>query len=121
VVVAGLLGVSLMLTLGLLLVDVEPSGSSAEDVREAREQLTAFFGSDVAPPRPFQLLLREAQRAHARGDRDTERARYRQVLELLRAESRSPSRTLTATAGDDAELERLLTILLHDSGRAPLP
>ena len=58
--------------------------------------------------------LREAQQAHSRGDRATERQRYRQVLGLLRAERRSKYENVTGTPGSDEQLAECLSILLGD-------
>jgi hypothetical protein len=103
--------------ISLLLVTHDFDGSQANQTTkgDARRQLTAFYGNDLTPLRPFQVHLREAQLAHSRGDFAAERGRYRQVLALLRAEGRSKFDGLTGTPGGDAELARLLAILLADS------
>jgi hypothetical protein len=58
--------------------------------------------------------LRDAQRAHSRGDDATERQMYRKVLQLLRAEGRSRFTTLTGTLRGDEDLEAQIAILMAD-------
>lgn len=106
---------STMISLLLVTHDFDGSVANQTTKAEARKQLTAFYGNDLTPLRPFQVHLREAQLAHSRGDLAAERGRYRQVLALLRAEGRSKFDGLTGTPGGDAELARLLAVLLADS------
>lgn len=108
------LAISATLSVAVLLVDVEPKAAPTNEAQLAREQIQRFYGDSAAELLPYQKLLRESQRAHSRHDLPAERRCYRHVLELLRAESRTPSKTLTGTTGDDAELERVLTVLLRD-------
>ena len=72
-----------------------PTASATAEKSQARFAIeNDFFGSGNIEDKslePYQKLLREAQRAHTRGDEKTERADYRQVLDLLRAE-RGPTR-----------------------------
>ena len=106
---------STLITLLLMTHDFDGSAATQTSKAEARRQLTAFYGNDLTPLRPFQVHLREAQLAHSRGDLAAERGRYRQVLALLRAEGRSKFDGLTGTPDGDKELARLLAILLADS------
>jgi hypothetical protein len=103
-------GLSAFLLLG------DPAKTNAVDRRaEARQEIEKdYFGSDVSQLRLYQVLLREAQQAHSRGDRAAERQRYRQVLSLLRAEGRSQFEGLTGSPRDDDRLVDLLSILLAD-------
>lgn len=96
----------------LLLGDVPGQKSAESRHAEARQQLATFYGADATALAPYQVLLREAQQAHSRGDRATERQRYRQVLALLRAERRSKYETVTGTPRSDEQLAECLSILL---------
>jgi hypothetical protein len=99
----------------LLLVGDSPTTQSTQSKQaDARTQVAQFYGNDSAPLRPYQVLLREAQLAHSRGDRNLERQRYRQVLSLLRAEKRSKYETITGTPSDDEQLAQCLSALLSN-------
>jgi hypothetical protein len=114
-VMIGVLCLSLVLSTALILVDFEPASSTVARKAQARKQLTQFYAKSEGAPAPYQRHLRDAQRAHARGDTATERAMYRRVLQLLRADGRSRFSSLTSTPSQDRELEELLAILLTDS------
>lgn len=116
-VLFGLLSLSFVACLALLFMPTEPTEPARTRERlQAREiiQQGYFSEMDKAAHYPYQMLLREAQRAHSRSDWKQERALYRKVLDLLRAEPRTPEKNLTGTPGRDDELERQLTILLSD-------
>jgi len=100
--------------ISVILLVGDPQGSESVSSRraQARHDLAIYYGSEAVQLRPYQVLLREAQQAHSRGDFATERQRYRQVLALLRAEGRNQYIGLTGTPKDDEELARLLSILL---------
>jgi hypothetical protein len=93
--------------------------NKAKAMKKIEEQ---YFG---APSRgellPYQRLLREAQQARARGDFKAEKQCYRQVLDMLRTESRvgkSSSRHLekgvTGSRVNDQDLEKLIITVLGD-------
>lgn len=103
---------STLLSLLLLVGDGPVKQSIVSRHAEAREQLAQFFGNDTTTLRPYQILLREAQQAHSRGDRATERQRYRQVLGLLRSEKRSKNETVTGIPSEDEQLAQWLSVLL---------
>jgi hypothetical protein len=105
---------STVISLLLVTHDFDGSQAAATTKAQALRQLTAFYGDELTPLRPYQVHLREAQLAHSRGDYTAQRDRYRRVLALLRAEGRSQFEGLTGTPGGDAELARLLAILLAD-------
>ena len=109
--VAASTAVSLILLLGI---DLEGVQSAASIKDQARHDLARFYETGVGLPKPYQLQLREGQLAHSRGDRRAEREYYRKVLAQLRVEGRSKFQGLTGTPSDDAELDRLLSILLAD-------
>lgn len=104
---------SLTLSVCLSLVDFSPAGGNADARERARIKIASFYGGSRGAIEPYQLLLRDAQRAHSRGDHDTERAKYREVLRLLRAENRASS--LTETQSGDQELEAAIAVVLEES------
>jgi hypothetical protein len=116
-VLFGLLSLSFVACLALLFMPAESDAPRKTRERmEAREilQREYFAEMDKAAHYPYQVLLREAQRAHSRRDWKQERALYRKVLDLLRAEPRTPEKNLTGSPRRDQDLERQLTILLSD-------
>lgn len=108
-----ILGASLASSVFLSLVDLSPSDSGLGARQQARAQIARFYQEDGAALEPFQLLLRDAQRAHSRGDHAAERARYREVLRLLRAENRPIS--LTNNREGDQQLEAAIAQVLSES------
>jgi hypothetical protein len=103
---------STVVSAALLLYTPPEAQSIAEQRAAARRDIAQFYGSDAAQLRPYQVLLREAQQAHSRGDHAVEQQRYRDVLRLLRAEGRSKFEGLTGTPDSDERLYKLLAILL---------
>lgn len=103
----------------VLLVLYEPEQQSASHsarIQQARRVIETEYFANLEGPgarEPYQRLLREAQRAYARGDRRSERRLYRRVLELLRAE-RSGFEGVTGSRTRDERLEEQITILLSD-------
>jgi hypothetical protein len=109
-----LLSVSFTLSAAMLMMDFGPSDTQSARRELARQQLAEFYAQPDEALAPYQIYLREAQRAHSRGDRQNERDNYRRVLRLLRAEGRSRFETVTRTPSSDDRLEELLSILLSD-------
>lgn len=107
-----ILALSVTLSVCLSLVDFSPQAGNLDEREQARSRIATFYGRPDARPDPYQLLLRDAQRAHSRGDHATEQAKYREVLRLLRAENRSTS--LTETHQGDRDLENAISIVLAD-------
>ncbi|HEY2414411.1 MAG TPA: hypothetical protein VGI40_19355 [Pirellulaceae bacterium] len=105
---------STLVSVFLLFSDTSGKPSTRTKHAEARTQIAQFYGNDIAPLRPYQVLLREAQLAHSRGDHELERQRYRQVLALLRSEKRSKYETITGTPSDDEQLAECLSALLSN-------
>jgi hypothetical protein len=113
----GLLGLSVAVSLALVLCDVPLSRNSAmEKKAEMRQKIEDhYFGAgtlDAKRLETYQLLLREAQQAYSRGDEKTQRERYRQVLDMLRAERSSEERGLTGSRSKDKELDEAISVLL---------
>jgi hypothetical protein len=105
---------STVLSVFLLLSESPGKKSAASQQAEVRQQIASFYGVDGSTLKPFQVLLREAQQAHSRGDRAMERQKYRQVLALLRSEKRSKYENVTGTPSDDEKLAEWLSILLSN-------
>ncbi|MCS7237380.1 MAG: hypothetical protein NZ899_03815 [Thermoguttaceae bacterium] len=106
---------SVVVSLALIFVDfgTGPNPESPAKVR-ARYLIEQEYFAELDDPTPrqaYQLLLREAQRAYARGDYKREQELYRQVLELLRQE-RPRHLSITGSVQRDRRLEELLIILL---------
>lgn len=112
--VMGALGLSVVLSFALWMVDFDNSPPVAPGAFDARQKLVKFLGNEGEPLQPYQILLRESQLAHYRGDLKSEREAYRSVLRLLRSEDRGPRSTVTGATYDDAELEATLTQLLRE-------
>jgi hypothetical protein len=113
----GVLGLSIAISLALVLFDVpSPANSVAEKKAEMRQKIEDhYFGAgslDAKRLEPYQLLLREAQQAYSRGDDKTQRERYRKVLDLLRGERGPEERGLTGSRSKDKELEEAISVLL---------
>jgi len=139
------LGLSMLASLSLLLVDASPTTVTEISKVEAREELVRFFGmpEDVIAqreremkqdrqqqwkwpsgrkpvalmgrcqnPAPWQKALRAARMARSRGDLDKEYEAYRQVLDQLNAEDHDLHFGLTGHADGDAELKRLVSIVI---------
>jgi len=112
------LGISLGMSVLLLLVDSDRAVGENRTKADARRTIAEQY-TRGQPLEPYQLLLREAQQAHAQGNYELERARYRRVLNMLHAEDKSKFEGLTgvgnATSGpSDRHLEELLSTLLGD-------
>ncbi|NQT17835.1 MAG: hypothetical protein HQ582_34095 [Planctomycetes bacterium] len=116
-VLLGLVCLSVVACIFLVLYTPEGQTSSRSSGRaEARRIIEMEFFADLdspAPREPYQILLREAQRAHARGDRETERRLYHRVLDLLRVE-RSEFEGVTGSPTRDETLVQQITLLLSD-------
>ena len=116
-VLLGVLSVSVVLSIVLATIDL---GSPATPQSERKEQMRYlierdFFGSgniDNRALKPYQILLREAQRAYTRGDYKTERENYRRVLGMLRAERGADRKGLTGSRRRDKKLEEAISVLL---------
>jgi hypothetical protein len=96
----------------LLLGDFSGAPSAAFERETARRDLVQYYGTESGQLLPYQLLLREAQQAHSRGDLALERQKYRDVLRMLRAEGRGKFEGLTGTPKSDQDLAKLLGTML---------
>ncbi len=116
-VLFALLAISVAASIVLVLVPTESAVPTKTLEREEARKIieTEYFREldEDAPPRPYQLLLREAKLARARGDYRRERDVYRRVLDLLRAFPK-PDKGITGSKDRDNQLERQLIILLSD-------
>ena len=92
-----------------------PHSQEKDDARQRIER--AYFGAgaiDEKELKPYQMLLREAQMAHSRGDVKTERTNYRKVLGLLHVERRPGERGVTGSGEKDNTLEWAIVTLLSE-------
>lgn len=107
----------MLVTITMFMVDLDgPRTERGAEEAQARWTIEREYFSHLDPNEPlveYQLLLREAQRAHVRGDRQTERDAYRRVLRLLRAE-RDRFEGITGSPGSDRKLEDLITVILQE-------
>jgi hypothetical protein len=62
----------------------------------------------------YQVFLRDAQRAYARGDRVAERKAYGKVLDMLRAEH-GPFDAVTGSPSRDKRLEEQIIVLMREN------
>jgi hypothetical protein len=113
------LGLCIVFSVVLVLIPTESSSTSrAEQKAEKRRTIEDhYFGLnnvENAKLEPYQILLRNAQRAYTRGDYLTERRNYRRVLELLRQERGNLEKGLTGSRSRDKELEDALSVLLSE-------
>ena len=111
------LGLSLLLSVALLLIPSDPGLSTESELARARQEITEFYGPPNAEPTPWQRKLREARLAHSSGDAKAERRAYQQVLDMLNAEefNRPDAPSHIALTGDksrDQTLRELIAILL---------
>ena len=116
-VILGGLGMSVVLSAVLVLTGMDSSGDSGLAQKTQMRQLIEeqYFGPGDADGRglePYQFLLREAQRAYARGDHKAEREQYRKVLDLLRAERDIQEKGLAGSRSRDKALEEAIAVLL---------
>ncbi len=108
---------SVVVSITLVLYDTGSPSMHSHQKNNARRIIEEkYFGShdQNAPLEPYQLLLREAQLAHIRGDYQSEREYYGRVLDMLRAERPPGARGLTGSRSRDRELEDQIVILLSD-------
>jgi len=112
VVLYCVLGLSLLMTVALLLLDPEPASHSEISRSQAREQISQFFGSKDREPATWQRSLRAARLAYTRGDRVSELQAYRNVLAELNSEDRDRHVGLTGHLSTDRELQRLISVII---------
>jgi hypothetical protein len=101
------------ITMSLIMLVVEPGGAASDpgSKDEARLQIKGHYMGESASLKPYERKLREAIQAHHRGDNKTERARYREVLNMLHDES-NPIEGLTGDPERDRHLKDQLGTLL---------
>ncbi|MDB5388726.1 MAG: hypothetical protein JWM11_4372 [Planctomycetaceae bacterium] len=87
--------VSVAMSMGMLLINFDTPSSSASQIQVARHVISIFYGNDQVPLEPYQRMLRRASWAHSQGDYNEEKAIYRQVLSMLRAENQNSVTGLT--------------------------
>ena len=109
------LAVSVALSAVMLLLDNSESKTISKQKEEARARVARWYTLGE-PNQNYQVLLREAEQAHSRGDNKLERRRYRQVLDMLKDERKNEIKGLTGSLSgeppNDRHLEEQLSILL---------
>ncbi|NUQ65995.1 MAG: hypothetical protein HUU20_26335 [Pirellulales bacterium] len=111
-----LLCTSVIMSTVLVFIDFDPQDATRVELADrARAVIEEQYFANLDPNQPlapYQVDLREAQRAHSVGDRETEAQQYRKVLAMLRAERGKFERGLTGSLTRDKELQRQITIIL---------
>jgi hypothetical protein len=122
----GVLGASLLLTVLLIFLDAPADTNQAPDRLLARRELKEYLGGEEETLAPYQLALRRALQASARGDRTLEQTELRRVLRMIRSESKERTQRFTGLTGrleyeyddpsrkSDRRLEELIGALLAD-------
>lgn len=122
----GALGGSLLLTVLLLVLDAPEDANLAPDRVLARRELKEYLGGEDETLAPYQLTLRQALQAAARGDRNQEQVELRRVLRMLRSEAKERTQKFTGLTGrleyeyddpskkSDRRLEELIGALLAE-------
>lgn len=114
------LGGSLALSLGMLLLDADPAVTQSDSRGSARQKLSEYYRGENAKLLPYQKYLRRAVVAHSQGDAAFERRMYFAVLDLLDAADVRDQANLNGLTGkhtgrgrsSDAELRDLLETLV---------
>ena len=115
-VLFGLLALSVVMSVVMAIVPLDsPTVVNSAEKDAARQFIEEnYFGGgnlDQGDLKPYQIALREASRAHSRGDDKAELRQYRRVLDLLHAERGQDQRGLTGSRDRDNKLEANITIL----------
>ncbi len=113
-VLYAVLSLSLVSSLALLFVDIDPIRSSVHQRERARRHIARFYGIQEKQIEPYQQLLRDAQLAESRNNDLAARRAYRRVLDLLNSEDINRFTGLTGRRANDEELKNLIAILLRD-------
>lgn len=108
----GALVLSFAMSIGLLLIDDGGTSRKAVSRSQARQDIERFYGRESDDLKPYQQALRAARLAHSRGDRKTEVAEYRRVLNELTAEDANQHIGLTGHFDTDKQLKQLIGIII---------
>jgi hypothetical protein len=116
-VLFGIVFLSVALSIAIvLLAQTQMNEPNAEEKDNARWRIEQeYFGAgeiDDRNPAPYQVLLRDAHRAHVRGDFQNEEKCYRKVLDMLHAERGTLEKGLTGSRSRDKQLEEAINVLL---------
>jgi len=114
------MAVSVLMSVGMLLIDAEPTTSRGDSRATARRELASYYRGEVSTLQPYQIYLRNAVLAHAQGDAANERKNYFRVLDLLDAADIRDPANLNGLTGkqtgrgrsSDTDLRRHLEILV---------
>ncbi|AMV18150.1 FHA domain-containing protein [Planctomyces sp. SH-PL14] len=114
------MAVSVLMSVGMLLIDAEPTTFRGDSRTTARRELASYYRGEVSTLQPYQIYLRNAVLAHAQGDAANERKNYFRVLDLLDAADIRDPANLNGLTGkqtgrgrsSDIDLRRHLEILV---------
>jgi hypothetical protein len=127
-VLVGAWFLSIALTVAVVVLsagDGSGGADSPDKIRAMRDIEDKFIGDTSRGAQyAYQKALRSAQRAHARGDLKAERKHFKEVLDLLRTESRGGGgsasgrdrleKGVTGSRDRDRELEKLIITVLGE-------
>lgn len=105
---------SFVMSIALLLIDLEPSSSRTIGQQQARQEIEEFYRTKDGELQLYQRYLREARLAHSRRDNEAERRAYRKVLDLLASEDNNRFTGLTGNLERDRRLRELIAVLMRD-------
>ena len=108
-----LLGVSVLFSCMMLLMDTSTNKSSLKEKHEAAGALRQFYVKQDEQPKLYQQYLQEARLARSRRERTKEKMYYRRILDLLNSEDISQFSGLTGSPQRDEELKDILGVLLQ--------
>jgi hypothetical protein len=115
----GVLCFSITISVVMLFVDIEGGHVEGEAKERAREQIERYYTGTPPTIKLHQRKLREGLQAHNLGDYAMERARYREVLDMLHNEANRGFAGLTGmreaqAPPNDAHLKELISTLLNE-------
>lgn len=116
-------GFSVTASVAMLFIDSSGPVIERQSKAKARESLQKYYAGSKMPLATHQQKVRLALQAYQRGDRDAERRFYREVLDILHAESKNKFTGITGMVDSpdppvgnpsDRHLESLISVLLAD-------
>jgi hypothetical protein len=116
IVVGLLICVSLVSSVGMLFLIDSGRPEGRQEVKEARKDVERFYEvREDQELQPYQLELREAQRAYSRGDFSAEASFYQKVMLRFHNEALTKYSGLTGSPVGDNDLEKNVSLLLKDA------
>ena len=108
-----ILAISFFSSLMMVLIDDSGSGAGSVSQTKSRKAIKQYYDLESDNKVPFQRELREAELAHARGDRSQEKRHFRRVLYMLNAEDVNKLTGLTGEgpAADEELRQHIINLL----------